>query len=109
LSTVICLAVTQQQPLHKVCVRSRHVIRPLSDCHLLPRASPRCDAPTHPQVREKAIADQFEARRAKNKASRERKAARREERLTAVSVCVCFAVTWPRALWLRAARGARVR
>jgi hypothetical protein len=37
------------------------------------------------QVREKAIADQFEARRAKNKASRERKLARREERLTAVS------------------------
>ena len=32
------------------------------------------------QAREKAIADQFEARRAKNKASRERKAARREER-----------------------------
>jgi hypothetical protein len=37
------------------------------------------------QVREKAIADQFEARRAKNKASRERKLARREERLTSVS------------------------
>jgi large subunit ribosomal protein L19e len=35
------------------------------------------------KVREKAIADQFEARRAKNKASRERKLARREERLTA--------------------------
>lgn len=35
------------------------------------------------KVREKAIADQFEARRAKNKASRERKAARREERLAA--------------------------
>lgn len=34
------------------------------------------------KVREKAIADQFEARRAKNKASRERKIARREERLT---------------------------
>jgi large subunit ribosomal protein L19e len=34
------------------------------------------------KVREKAIADQFEARRAKNKAARERKAARREERLT---------------------------
>jgi len=34
------------------------------------------------KVREKAIADQFEARRAKNKASRERKLARREERLT---------------------------
>jgi hypothetical protein len=37
-------------------------------------------------VREKAIADQFEARRAKNKASRERKLARREERLTSVSI-----------------------
>ncbi|WIA15487.1 hypothetical protein OEZ85_002126 [Tetradesmus obliquus] len=34
------------------------------------------------KVREKAIADQFEARRAKNKATRERKAARREERLS---------------------------
>lgn len=34
-------------------------------------------------MREKAIADQFEARRAKNKATRERKAARREERLQA--------------------------
>lgn len=37
------------------------------------------------KVREKTIADQFEARRAKNKASRERKATRREERLAAVS------------------------
>lgn len=37
------------------------------------------------KVREKAIADQFEARRAKNKATRERKAQRREERLTSVS------------------------
>ena len=37
-------------------------------------------------MREKAIADQFEARRAKNKASRERKLARREERLTSVSL-----------------------
>jgi hypothetical protein len=42
-----------------------------------------------PQVREKAIADQFEARRAKNKATRERKAARREERLSSVS-CLWF-------------------
>ena len=33
------------------------------------------------KIREKNIADQLEARRAKNKASRERKAARREERL----------------------------
>lgn len=32
-------------------------------------------------IREKAIADQFEARRTKNKQSRERKIARREERL----------------------------
>lgn len=37
------------------------------------------------KVREKTIADQFEARRAKGKASRERKAGRREERLAAVS------------------------
>ena len=36
------------------------------------------------KVREKAIADQFEARRAKNKTSRERKIARREERLSTV-------------------------
>lgn len=35
------------------------------------------------KIREKAIADQFEARRAKNKASRERKMARREERFSA--------------------------
>ncbi|CAL5219934.1 g1866 [Coccomyxa viridis] len=34
------------------------------------------------KIREKAIADQFEARRAKNKSSRERKLARREERLS---------------------------
>lgn len=34
--------------------------------------------------REKAIADQFEARRAKNKVSRTRKIQRREERLTSV-------------------------
>ena len=35
------------------------------------------------KAREKSIADQFEARRSKNKASRERKNARREERLAA--------------------------
>lgn len=35
------------------------------------------------KAREKSIADQFEARRAKGKAARERKAARREERLAA--------------------------
>lgn len=53
-------------------------------------ALPYCALPsiTHTQVREKAIADQFEARRAKNKASRERKLARREERLTSVSYCL---------------------
>ena len=39
------------------------------------------------KIREKAIADQFEARRAKNKSSRERKLARREERLSSVSPC----------------------
>lgn len=36
------------------------------------------------KIREKNIADQFEARRAKNKQSRERKLARREERLAGV-------------------------
>ena len=35
------------------------------------------------KLREKTIADQFEARRAKNKAARERKLQRREERLAA--------------------------
>ena len=35
------------------------------------------------KAREKSIADQFEARRSKSKASRERKIARREERLAA--------------------------
>ena len=52
------------------------------------------------KVREKAIADQFEARRAKNKTSRERKIARREERFSTVrallldvcSVDTCFCV-----------------
>ena len=45
------------------------------------------------KIREKTIADQFEARRAKGKAARERKAARREERLASVRggerECVC--------------------
>lgn len=50
-------------------------------------------------MREKAIADQFEARRAKNKASRERKAARREERLTAVSWCWAGVRSVWRAVW----------
>ena len=36
--------------------------------------------------REKAIADQFEARRTKNKQARERKKERREDRLTSVSI-----------------------
>ncbi len=54
--------------------------RPLTAA-LSPPATP---APTPAaQIREKAIADQFEARRAKGKATRERKAARREERLAA--------------------------
>ena len=35
------------------------------------------------RIREKTIAEQFEARRTKNKESRERKIARREERLAA--------------------------
>ncbi|OUS41778.1 ribosomal protein L19e-domain-containing protein [Ostreococcus tauri] len=35
------------------------------------------------KLREKSLADQFEARRAKNKATRERKIARREERIAA--------------------------
>ena len=37
------------------------------------------------KLREKAIADQFEARRAKNKTSRARKLERRETRLAGVS------------------------
>lgn len=37
------------------------------------------------KLREKTIADQFEARRSKNKAARERKAGRREERIMLVS------------------------
>jgi hypothetical protein len=49
-----------------------------------PFPAPAALPATHPpQIREKNIADQLEARRAKNKASRERKAARREERLAA--------------------------
>ena len=37
------------------------------------------------KLREKTIADQFEARRSKNRAARERKAGRREERILTVS------------------------
>jgi len=40
------------------------------------------------KAREKTLSDQFEAKRAKNKASRERKIARREERLAQVSSSV---------------------
>ena len=42
------------------------------------------------KIREKTIADQFEARRAKNKQTRERKLARREERLTSVCSPYCL-------------------
>jgi len=43
------------------------------------------------KAREKTLSDQFEAKRAKNKASRERKFARREERLAQVRFLVhCF-------------------
>eukprot|EP00967_Tisochrysis_lutea_P027972 scaffold32506_cov25-Tisochrysis_lutea.AAC.3 len=47
------------------------------------------------KLREKTIADQFEARRSKNKAARERKANRREERILLVSICVRFAAFAP--------------
>ena len=40
------------------------------------------------KVREKTLSDQFEAKRAKSKASRERKIARREERLAQVRFLV---------------------
>lgn len=40
------------------------------------------------RIREKQLADQYEARRAKAKASRERKAARREERFAAGIIAV---------------------
>lgn len=47
--------------------------------------------------REKAIADQFEARRSKNKQARERKKERREDRLTSVSSCsLLFALAYVR-------------
>ena len=42
--------------------------------------------PKAEKQREKAIADQFEARRTKNKQARERKKERREDRLTSVSI-----------------------
>lgn len=40
------------------------------------------------KAREKTLSDQFEAKRAKNKASRERKIARREERLAQVNLAL---------------------
>lgn len=43
------------------------------------------------KAREKTLSDQFEAKRAKNKASRERKFARREERLA--QVLLLYSVT----------------
>ncbi|MFQ6632632.1 hypothetical protein Gotur_009089 [Gossypium turneri] len=42
------------------------------------------------KAREKTLSHQFEAKRAKNKASRERKMARREERLAQVNANICF-------------------
>jgi large subunit ribosomal protein L19e len=42
------------------------------------------------KAREKTLSDQFEAKRAKSKASRERKIARREERLAQVRYIVQF-------------------
>jgi len=47
------------------------------------------------KAREKTLSDQFEAKRAKNKASRERKIARREERLAQVS----FILNWVDIKW----------
>ena len=46
------------------------------------------------KIREKNIADQLEARRAKNKAARERKAARREERFAQVRPRCCDGWRW---------------
>ncbi|KAK9146992.1 hypothetical protein Sjap_006895 [Stephania japonica] len=48
------------------------------------------------KVREKTLSDQFEAKRAKNKASRERKIARREERLAQNSSCHANLLQGPR-------------
>jgi large subunit ribosomal protein L19e len=45
-----------------------------------PAAADSSSLPRDTQAREKSIADQFEARRAKNKATRDRKQGRREER-----------------------------
>ena len=58
------------------------------------------------KIREKAIADQFEARRAKNKSSRERKLARREERLSSVSALLqsCWLGCTPALLLYHAGR-----
>ena len=46
------------------------------------------------KIREKAIADQFEARRAKGKQSRERKLARRNERFSQARQCRLCILTW---------------
>lgn len=59
------------------------------------------------KAREKTLSDQFEAKRAKSKASRERKIARREERLAQVRQCLnamklyIFIVIEPAVLWYR--------
>ncbi|RYR44929.1 hypothetical protein Ahy_A08g041195 [Arachis hypogaea] len=45
------------------------------------------------KAREKTLSDQFEAKRAKNKANRERKFARREERLAQVSSILGFIIS----------------
>lgn len=53
------------------------------------------------KAREKTLSDQFEAKRAKNKASRERKFARREERLAQVRFLVLlFYVKQPMLVWV---------
>ncbi|KAG6488443.1 hypothetical protein ZIOFF_049686 [Zingiber officinale] len=46
------------------------------------------------KAREKTLSDQFEAKRAKSKASRERKIARREERLAQSVVTYCSILVW---------------
>ncbi len=55
--------------------RARRCTRPVCT-----RALTRSPRQRNAQAREKSIADQFEARRAKNKATRDRKQGRREER-----------------------------
>jgi len=48
------------------------------------------------KARDKTLSDQFEAKRAKNKASRERKLARREERLAQVSLWFTYEFALPK-------------